>query len=53
MSNEKVREIDSGMETSIALTTKLGPINIRKDSKACIGLAWDNFDINLETLPKY
>ena len=38
------------METSIALTTKLRPSNIRKDLKACIGLAWDNLDINLETL---
>ena len=38
------------MEASIALTTKLSPSNIRKDSKACISLAWDNFDINLETL---
>ena len=38
------------METSFALTVKLRPSNIRKDSKACMGLAWGNFDINLETL---
>ena len=38
-SNEKVTEIDTGMETSVALTTKLRPRNIRKYSKACIGLA--------------
>ena len=49
VSNEKFRLIDSGMETSIAHTTKLRPSNIRKDTNACIGLAWSNFDINLET----
>ena len=38
------------METSVALTTKLLPSNIRKDSTACTGLAWDNFHIYLEAL---
>ena len=38
------------METSIALSTKLRPSNIRKDSKTCIDLAWDSFGINLEHL---
>ena len=49
MNCSKTRLIDSGMETSIAHTTKLRPSNIRKDTKAYIGLAWSNFDINLET----
>ena len=39
VSNEKARQIDTGMEKSIALTTKLRPSNIRKDLIACIGLA--------------
>ena len=46
----KVRQIDIGMETSITINTKLQSINIRKDSKECIGLAWENFDVNLKTL---
>ena len=29
---------------------KLLPRNIRRDPNSCLGLAWDNFDINLETL---
>ena len=35
-----------------SVSTKLRPSNIRKHSKACIGLPWDNFDINLDTLFK-
>ena len=46
----KVRQIDIGMETSITINTKLQSINIRKDSKECIGLAWEIFDVNLKTL---
>ena len=38
VSNEKVRQTDSRMEAFITLTTKLRPNNIRKYSKACIGL---------------
>ena len=50
VSNEKVRQTDSRMEAFVTLTKKLRPNNIRKYSKACIGLPWDNFDIDLETL---
>ena len=39
VSNEKVRQTDSRMEAFITLTTKLRPNNIRKYSKACIGLS--------------
>ena len=38
VSNEKVRQTDSRMEAFVTLTTKLRPNNIRKYSKACIGL---------------
>lgn len=50
VSNDKVKQIHTGMKTSIAITTKLYPSNIREGSKAWIGIAWENIVINLETL---
>ena len=50
VSSDKARQIDIGMESTITLTTKLRPRNIRRDPNSCLGLAWDNFGINQETL---
>ena len=50
VSNEKVRQVDIGLESTINITNSLKPENIVRDSTSCIGLAWDNFDIILETL---
>ena len=50
VSNEKVRRIDIGLESTINQSNSFVPDNIKNIANSCIGLAWDNFDINLETL---
>ena len=50
VSNEKVRRIDMGLESTINQTDSLVPNKIQKGKDTSIGTAWDNFDINLETL---
>ena len=51
-SNEKVRRIDIGLESSIRENSELLPEGIKKVTTHPLGtgIAWDNFDINLETL---
>ena len=50
VSNEKVRRIDIGLESTISQNNNILPENIKKDANSCIGTGWDDFDINLETL---
>ena len=47
VSNEKVRRIDMGLESTINQTDSLVPNKIQKGKDTSIGTAWDNFDINL------
>ena len=51
-SNEKVRRVDIGLESTITQSTGILPegIQIVRDKSLGTGLAWGNFDINLETL---
>ena len=51
-SNEKVRRVDIGLESTITENSELLPEVIKKVTTKSLGtgLAWDNFDINLETL---
>ena len=48
-SNETLRRIEMGMESTISETSSLVPSHIQKLSDLSTGLAWDNFDINTET----
>ena len=50
VSNEKVRQIDMALESSINEKDNLVPKAIRKDQNLPVAIAWDNFDINMETL---
>ena len=50
VSYQKVRRIDIGLESTINQSNSFVPDNIKNIANSCIGLAWDNFDINLETL---
>ena len=48
--NEKVHRIDTGMESSLTSSNSLVPNRITKTPELYTALAWDNFDVNLETL---
>ena len=50
ISNEKVRRIDIGMESSLTSSNSPFPDQIFKTPELYTALAWDNFDLNLETL---
>ena len=47
--NETLRRIEMGMESTISETSSIVPSHIQKRSDLSTGLAWDNFDINRET----
>ena len=50
-SNETIRRLDMGLEESILKTNNnYVPDGILKTQGLCTGIAWDNFDINTETL---
>ena len=50
-SSETLRRIDMGMEESLTITCgDYVPNGIIKQQGLCTGTAWDNFDINVETL---
>ena len=49
-SNEKIRRIDIGMESTLNESNDIVPDNIVKIPSLCTGRAWDNFDVNMETL---
>ena len=51
-SNENVRRVDIGLESTITENSELLPEGIKTVTTKPLGmgLAWDNFDINLETL---
>ena len=48
-SNETLRCIEMGMESTISETNSLVPSHIQKLPDLSTGLAWDNSDINTET----
>ena len=48
-SNETVRRIEMGMESTIVANHSLVPSHIETREDLCTALAWDNFDINIET----
>ena len=50
ISSEKVRRIDIGMESSLTSSNNLNSDRITKTLGLYTELAWDNFDVNLETL---
>ena len=50
ISNENVRRIDIGMESSLTSSNHLVSDRITKTPELYTELAWDNFDVNLETL---
>ena len=49
-SNEKIRRIDIGIESTISQQDTLLPDQLLRDPNLCTALAWDNFDINISTL---
>ena len=49
-SNEKIRRIDLGIQCTINKSDNIVPDSITTKPNLCTDLAWDNFDINLETL---
>ena len=53
ISNEKVRTVDIGMECSLTSSNSLFSDRIIKTLELYTTLAWDNFDVNLETLSGY
>ena len=50
ISNEKVRTVDIGMECSLTSINSLVSDRIIKTPELYTTLAWDNYDVNLETL---
>ena len=47
--DETIRRIDLGLEQALFKTKTLVPNHIIRKSNLSTGLAWDNFDINIET----
>ena len=50
ISNETVRRIDMMLENTVMSEENITPKEIKKQANLCTGTAWDNFDVNLETL---
>ena len=48
-SNETVRRMEMGMESTISESNSIVQSLIEKLPDLCTGLAWDNFNINMET----
>lgn len=48
-SNETIRRVDIGLESAIQQSNSAVPNGIEKIPLLSTGLAWDNFDINIET----
>ena len=51
-SNEIVRSVEMGLEEGILSQEDVNyvPDRLLKQPGLCVGMAWDNFDINIETL---
>ena len=51
-SNETVRRVEMGLEEGILFQEDVNyvPDGVLKQPGLCVGMAWDNFDINIETL---
>ena len=49
-SNEKIRRIDIGIESTISQQDTLLPDQFLRDPNLYTALTWDNFDINISTL---
>ena len=49
-SNEKIRRIDIGIESTISQQDTLLPDQFLRDPNLCAALAWHNFDINISAL---
>ena len=51
-SNETVRRVGMGLEEGILFQEDINyvPDGVLKQLGLCVGMAWDNFDINIETL---
>ena len=50
ISNETIRRVVMMLENTVINEENVTPKEIMKESNLCTGTAWDNFDINLETL---
>ena len=48
-SDETIRQIDLGLEKTLFKTKTLAPSHMIRKSNFSIGLAWDNFDVNIES----
>ena len=48
--DETVRRTDISLESKILKNEQISPSHIKKEENLVTGLAWDNFDINIETL---
>ena len=51
MSNEKIRRVDIGIESTTSQQDTLLPYQLLRDPNLCTALAWDNFYINISILP--
>ena len=49
-SNEKIRLIDIGIESTISQQDNILPYQFLRDPNLCTALAWDNFDVHISTL---
>ena len=51
-SNETVCRVEMGLEEGILFQEDVNyvPDGVLKQPGLCVGMAWDNFDINIETL---
>ena len=49
-SDETIRRLDMELESAADYVEKNAPNEILLDPHLCTGTAWDNFDINIETL---
>ena len=50
ISNETIRKVDMMLESTVEMKEELTPAIIEKEPNLCTGTAWDNFDINVETM---
>ena len=50
ISNETIRKVDMMLESTVEMKEELTPTVIEKEPNLCTGTAWDNFDINVETM---
>ena len=48
-SNETIRRIDLGLEETLQRDNTYVPTDLKRQPGLCLSIAWDNFDVNLET----